>query len=1132
MALKFWLGGARSDKSQKLREYILEEADRNPGTDYLIVVPEQFGLSTQREYVLASRNKGILNIDVLSFMRLAHRISDEVGSYDTTVTTLDDMGKNLILQLIASSERDQLTAFEKNIDRLGTVTRLKSMISEFMQYGIAPDKVDEMINTADKKGRGLLAGKLKDVNYLYRRFLEFIKDKYTTTEETLDRVSSIIYKSDTIKKSVIVFDGFTGFTPVQNKLIATLMEYAKDIHVALLLEDSTDVFDMSRTTIDKLERMASDRQVIVREPYEGAELRSEPEYKIFAALNPEEEMEMVAADIRRRVIRDGCRYKDIAVITGDLDSYRRIVTREFRKYEIPCFVDRTQPMLLNPFVEYIRSLIEIYSDNYSYEAMFRFLKSGMYPLEPADIDMLDNYCLAAGIKGSSSWHKPFYKTTDTFKADKVTELEKLRKDIIADLDLFSEEILGEKNVITASTKASVRSFTIALYKLIEKQDIEEKLKTKTADFKEKGDFEKAAEYDQVYVKVMRILEEIVDLIPDEMVDVRSFGDIVNAGLDSIRIGTPPLGSDYVQVGDLVRSRLNDIKVLYIVGANEGIIPGNSGSSGVIGESDRQFLMDNVDDLTIAPTARQDAFNQRLYLYMALNKPEEALVLSYSGMTLDGKTALPSYIIRKVKKDKKVRPVRQTENVREKLLTKETGFGLFATLIRKILSGEAVREEVQLAKELMNFYGKEPDYQKRMINVLNHSLMLEDLSDDNSIGRAVAQAIYGRRITGSVTRLESYANCAYQYFLRYGLSLKKREVFSFEASDLGNIFHNSLAEYSDLITKKGYTWLDVPDEESEKLMDEAVGSVIAKEGDAALYSTARTAYMVSRIKRIMKKTAEVVTAQAKAGVFRPKHFELDFTSMDNLDSLHFKLSEDEEMRLLGRIDRVDTLDEDDKVYVKIIDYKSSGKSMDLAAVYEGRQLQLLVYLNAALENEEKTSGRQAIPAGVLYYHIEDPLVDDDGDNDEEHIKAKIMDKLKLTGFINGDDNGKVIAYMDAGLDRGGKASSLKASRKKDGTLGKSADIVSGEDMALMGEYVNKKICQIGRDILDGNIGVPVADGKKRLTEPNCTWCDYKSICASNRAVNNPETQDEDTAKCTDEKEDYLQMMREVINGIHD
>ena len=360
MPLKFWLGGASSDKSRRLIKYILDEAEKNPQRQYLVVVPEQFGLSTQQELVKSSPRKGILNIDVLSFTRLAHRISDEVGSYASGITTLDDMGKSLLIGMLASKHKKDLKVFGDNLDKPGYTDRIKSVISEFMQYGITVEKAEELARKTGEAGRGLLAGKLSDIALIYGSFKEYTKDRYTTVEETLDAVSALVPHSDTVKNSVIVFDGFTGFTPVQNKLIGVLMEYALDIHVALLLEDCIqekaenaqlkehELFYLSKHTMNQLGRMADERHVVIEDPYKahehgisntcyskgeiaytGTENRKKlnntterPAVRVFAGRNPSEEVKMVCGAISDLVAGKGYRYRDIAILTGDRKSTR------------------------------------------------------------------------------------------------------------------------------------------------------------------------------------------------------------------------------------------------------------------------------------------------------------------------------------------------------------------------------------------------------------------------------------------------------------------------------------------------------------------------------------------------------------------------------------------------------------------------------------------------------------------------------------------------------------------------------------------------------------------------------------------------------------------------------------------
>ena len=1095
MSLKFWLGGAASDKSDKLTQYVLKEAAKNPSVQFLVVVPEQICLKTQKEYVFKSENHGILNIDILPFTRLAHRITDEVGDSRANVTTLDDMGKSLLLEHIAGIHKDELTVLGENIGKLGYIEKVKSAVSEFMQYGISVEKAYELADKSDKLGRGLLASKLKDIAFLYDQFTKTIKDRYTTVEETLDRTADIVHNSDTIKNSVIVFDGFTGFTPVQIKLIGRLMEYAKDIHVALILDESEEVkehelFTLSRRTINQLEKMADDRQIRIEDPYKSYGER-EITHVIFSEQNPEEEIETVCRNINNLIRTKGYRYKDIAIISGDIEIYRRAFERILGSHNFPYFIDKPEPVLMNPLTEYVRSVISIYADNFSSDSIFRFLKSGMSGFDNEEICVLENYCIAAGVRGYKKWHSRFVETTRTFDSDKIIEIDKIREKVTDKIDLLAQFRLKP------SEKCSVRDFATALYNFIDGDGINEKLKKSADEFETMGNLEKKEEYSQVYVRFMNILDQLCELIPEEKVTVREFGELIDAALSEVRIGILPGMLDYIQIGDLTRSRLDEPKALFVVGANDGIIPSCGVKGGIINDSDKEFLLAEDKELELSPTAREDAYTQRLYLYMMLNAPTQMLYLSYARMSSDGKSQAPSYIVRTLKKrypQAENLQVKQPQDYRDAYL--EVINNLYS-----VICGEADKVTTDRVLELLRvLLGSGDDsvkHSEKLRKALDYALLGggDFAREGDTIGKALASALYGKKIVGSVTRLETYANCAYQYFLKYGLKLNERETFAVEANDLGTIFHASLSEYAALMEEENISWTDISEEDEKRLIERAVEKSVAAENMAKMYTTARTTYMVCRIKRIMRRTVNVLQQQLKHGEFVPKHFEFDFDSMGDLNCLNIRLSDDEMMRLKGRIDRVDTASQEEETYVKIIDYKSSGKSMNLLAVYEGRQLQLLTYLNAAMEAEQNESGNSEnaiIPAGILYYRIDDPFVTQGAESDEE-IRKSIMKELRLKGLINSDGN--IAELIDRDLSQGSEV--LSVSRKKDGTFSSasSGQLASGDDFEVLSQYVNLKIKEIGRDIMDGKIAIEEPDGKRRFSKTDCKYCEYKSVCTN-------------------------------------
>ncbi len=702
MALQLWMGNSGSGKSYRLYQHVIREAQKHPERTYLVIVPEQFTLQTQQDLVLMHPKRGIMNIDVLSFARLAYRVFEEVGFANASGILIDDMGKSLILRHLAGQYEDQLPVLGNNLKKLGYINEVKSVISEFMQYGIGSRELTLLEEKTSASGKTMLNRKLKDIQVLYRAFLSYTDQKYTTSEELLERVSSILPDSVKIKKSVLVFDGFTGFTPVQYKLIAALLQNCVDVYVTVLLdtirkerscelkgkyeiEGEQELFYLSKKTIRELKRLAESLNIekrpdyVIEDPvparyrflgggYEqigatdsvNTEMMIRPDaipfddnkitdaIQIFTGVDPEEEMKSVAIKIQELIRRQGYRYRDIAVVTGDIDTYMHCAQRVFKQYEIPYFMDKTQPILLNPLIEYLRAIISVLADDYSYEGMFRYLKSSLTDFDKAEIDRLENYVLACGIKGSRQWKRRFIRKAASMQTEDLLALDLMRDKITADFEIFDTE------------GTTVRSYADALYRFLIRAKMQEKLAAYETGLKECGDFARAKEFAQVYKQVMDLLDKLVELLGEEEMTIGEFGALLDAGFDEIRIGVIPAGTDYVQVGDITRTRLRKIKALFFVGVNDGIIPMSSGTGGIISDMDREFLMDLDEGIELAPSARMQAYTQRLYLYMVMTKPEEKLILSYAKLSEDGKSIRPSYLIQTVRSLFPALPAQQTE----------------------------------------------------------------------------------------------------------------------------------------------------------------------------------------------------------------------------------------------------------------------------------------------------------------------------------------------------------------------------------------------------------------------------------------------------------------------------------------
>ncbi len=1125
MSLRFYFGGSGAGKSTGVYKEIIARSMAEPDRNFLIVVPDQFTMQTQKELVTLHERGGIMNIDVLSFGRLSHRIFEEVGGNDTPV--LDDTGKSLVLRKVATGLKDSLPVLGANLEKQGYVHEIKSAISEFMQYGIAPDDVEKLIAFAGN--RGALKAKLQDLEVLYKGFKEYIKEQFITTEETLDLLQKALHRSRIIPGSVVVFDGFTGFTPIQNRVVQELMLLAQEVIVTVtvdvsaltdkasggndaggkapwILQGEQELFYMGRKMTSDLCKLAEAVRVprgedvylggcdgegrfgkqsalghlernLFRYPMKVWE-QEQDEIQIYEASTVREEVHQTAILLEKLVREKGYCYRDVAVVCGDLESYGEHAETEFAMMGIPCYIDRTRGIVLNPFIEYIKSALRMLEKDFSFETVFQYLRSGLTDFTMDEIDTLENFVRERGIRGRKKWGQPFTCRTDQKGKPEEAEAELAKIEYYN--GLRSRLLSGLEPLDNLKKKSTAGEFVKGLYEFLTEAKVAEKLALYEAKFEGEGNLTAAKEYGQIYRLVMELLDQVMGLLGEEMMTLKEFADILEAGFGEIEVGTIPQNVDRVLVGDIERTRLKEIKVLFFLGVNDGNIPRAAGKGGIISDIDREFLC--ASGLELAPSPRQQMYSQRLYLYMNMTKPTERLYLSYSKMNGEGKSIRPAYLVDIIKKMYPgiVFSQPETKGWQEQIITPPSGMKYLAGALRDYVSGYPVEEDV-----FTLYHVYKDDYEERLANVLLQAAFKK--YEESTLGKELARKLYGQILQSSVSRLESYAACAYSHFLKYGLGLKEREEFGFESTDMGNVFHSVLEEFAHKLEESGYTWFNFPEEFGRSAVAEAMEMIAAQYGNTVLYSSARSAYAVKRMERILTRAVLTMQYQIRKGMFVPGSYELAFSKVSDFESVNIALSEEEKIRLRGRIDRVDTCVSDDKLYVKVVDYKSGKRQFDLVAVYYGLQLQLVVYMNAAMEMEKKKHPeKEVIPAAMLYYHVADPATEAKGEISPEELNQKLLEELRTTGVVN--DREDVIGKLDAELT--GKSDVVPVERKKDGSLSAKSSVLSSDELQQISSYVNCKIKEIGKEILAGKIALnPYENGAKNA----CEYCEYKGVC---------------------------------------
>ncbi len=1114
MALRFIIGGSGSGKSTALQEEIIKRAEKEPGRQFIIVVPDQFTMQTQKEIVERTPRKGIMNIDVQSFGRLCHRLSDEVGETERIV--LDDTGKNLLLRRIAGQLAEELPAIGSSLKHSGYIHEVKSVISEFMQYGLGVEEVQRLIDYAD--GKKLLQAKLRDIKKIYESFQEWLGQDYIAKEEKLAILAGDILKSEQLKGSVVAFDGFTGFTPVQDQVITQLMSVCSEVIVTIILPtaeaesyrrhpEEHRLFALSDKTMRSMEQLAQnagcERGADLYMPegtvyrYQGRPVldfleqnlfrgrdavyteSTAEELSCFVAKDPKAELREIFRRIRHLTREQGMAYRDIAVVSGDLERYAPYAEELAAQYGIPIFLDNNQKLEQNPFVEFLRSAFEIVAKDFPYESVMHFLKSGMAEIDAEEIDTLENYLIATGIRGERAWSKEFTRRPAYLKKDEEGPEALVR---INATRVRITEILAPLSEVKAGGTAE--QITAALYRFITENNIFEKLEEYVAFFHEAGDAAREKEYAQIYRYVCELLEQIAGLLKEETLTLTEYLEILEAGISEIKVGVLPLDADRIVIGDMERTRLKPIRVLFFAGVNDGVVPKSSGTGGMISDLDREFL--SASGFALAPTPRQQMYIQRLYLYHVMSRPSERLVVSYAQTDSKGESIRPSYLIgvlRQLFSELRIEaalpqltdPGLRKAQVAEQLSAYAAGALGDAEQKDFFTLYEAVRDEdEQLAKELTDaaFYRYHP----------------EALSEKRTTG------LYGRVLKNSVSRMEQFAECAYAHYLKYGIQLQPRETHELQSFDIGNLYHAVLEQFGRSMEAEGLDWQGISEEEMRRLLESAITQVVGEYGREQLSQDARTAWQWNHMERVLMRTIRITKYQLSKGSFVPVRYESEFQRDVVLTE------QKSHMLLRGKIDRLDRMEQDGKQYLKVTDYKSGQRKLAMESIYAGMQLQLLLYLKEAVTQMKKEHPQQeVIPAAVFYYILRDPIVElkdaselqgaEEKDAAAGQILAELRKELRVTGLISTDE------AVLRGLDRteGSSSDVIRVRRKKDGTFYKDSEVIEAGDLNILMDYVEQKVAELGSEILTGEKAAAPFD------EDSCKFCAHKEICPFDRKL---------------------------------
>lgn len=1026
-----------------------------------------------------------MNVEVLTLSRMATRVMEEIG--EIIHTRLSKVGKSMLIYDILSKEKNNLKFLgksDKNIDIVG------NMLTEFKKHSINV----ENLNSFDFSDEYIKL-KIKDISIIYEKYNQKINGKFIDENDSMDILVKLLPYSKMFNDSIIYIDDFMGFTKQEYLVFENLLIKCKEINVAIcsnelerFTEKENDIFyfnkiyarkllqiaenngaEVIRTYLSNIHRFKNDELKFLEENiYEinpkkyiyGAE-----SINLFLANNPYSEMEYVAKKVINLIRNEGFKYNEIGIVTQNIDEYIEIAKAVFDKYEIPLFIDSKKDLNQNILIKYIIAMLDIYSKNWSYDAVMNFLKIGLNEFSSEEIYELENYCKKWGIKSSKWYNREFnYEPINELQ----TRMEKLRKAIIAPILKFKNDV---------SDNRTVYEITKHLYNYLIDNKINEFLDAK---IKKYNSIEISDEYNTSFKVLVNIFDELVLLFGDEKISFEKYKELVQVGIKSSELGKLPATQDQVVLGDIDRSRSNNIKALFVVGINDGVFPANSREEGYLNDSDRQLLKDN--GFEIAKDSTELLYESQFNIYRTLTLPEEKLFLSYYSSNKEGKSVRPSILIKKIKR---LYPsIKEESDIIQKqheITTEEATFEEALNIYKEYLEGKEISDDW---KEILSYFYKT---RKDSFDVAMAGMKYTNLPEQ--INKNNIQKLYGNTLRTSVSRLEAYRQCPFSFHLTYGLKLKEKDELKMAVIDTGSFMHEVIDEFFKRLDENSININSISNEQIKTLVDEIIEELLQMSKYYTFSSTAKFKLLTRRLKKVVLKSMEYIVYSLKNSDFSILGHEVEFNNLSEFKPIQMSLFDNSSIEITGKIDRVDLGTIDGKQYVRVIDYKSSTKKMDLNKVVSGLQIQLITYLDALTEQKDYEA------SGVLYLGLIDNIVKSVKNISEDDIEREIRKAFKMQGYVLADVN--VIKTMDKTLENSSTSDIIPVSFTKDGDIMSSrSSTLTKKEFQNLQKTVKKTIKEIGKQILEGRIDIKPYNYEKKT---GCDFCKYKTICNFNTNI---------------------------------
>ena len=1082
----------------------------------LLIVPAQFTLKAEEAALSHLQAKGFFDLHIMSGNRLRSRILSEVGQ--TGKTAINSMGRNMLLRKIAAEKKSDLHTFSNVAHTDEFLSMAGDFIVQLKQNNLNPQNLKNIASHAGE--REILKKKLEDMHTIYTAYQELMQGKFNDSEDMLKAVCERVQKSHFIATSEIWYYDFYSFVPSEIDFMRELIKYSANLNVVLTNGNSRDqdqlLFSPAVRSINSLKKAAEDLNIdcsitAVDEAFKydkkpgalahvEAQLYSMPcdifyakdeplPLHVLRAGTPYTESETIASQIQTLVREHHYSYDDIAVFTNDIAVRGAILGRIFSLNDIPFFIDEKRTLLHNPLIKTITSLLNIVSDHFKTEDVLQFLKGGLV-LPAADVEDFENYVLRYHIK-NNRFLTPFKYGSKALGKEKMLSLEKARLQLERTISPFRENLLNA---------SSVKDKSAVLYNFLAKTlKIPDLLTEQSLKLAEAGMVEAAEEAQQVWAIFLELLDQMVELLGNEDIGISDYRNILEASFSDIKVGLLPQSEHKVLIGTVGRSRIPAVKALFIAGVNDGILPTDPSEEGILTERELSLL--EKQGFTLSKNGMRKQEEERLTIYKAFSRPSQELYLSYSVADAEGKEIRPSSLIAQILSmfpDLAEEPdIENADSEAGFIQSKRMAASRLSDSLRRVISGE----EEMLSPLLQQSYNVLLDMNEERLQMIKKGLFFTN--QKAPLPPQTTVSLYcneEEEFSFSPSRLERFAGCPFMHYVSYGLRPEEQKSFGISGSEIGDIHHECLmhlsrdlsAEAKDAglyATHPDSPWMTITKAECDQRMSKIVQTMMQENFEGLLQAGEEEKYRTKRVAEVSGKFAWKMIEHVRKGSIDQILAEVSFGKgpLCTLPAIEIDAGTNR-VSIEGKIDRVDFLNTDkDNLYVKIIDYKSGNVVFRKDKIEKGLSLQLMIYLEGALGCKEN-----AKPAGMFYYHIEDPLLeaslkDVAADSISEDMLKAIEKKYQMDGlFIN---ESAVVRGIDNTIAEGGKSTVITVENKdKEYVSSKSMTSEEFEEFRTSFKEALRTLC---KNLLGGSIAVEPRRLDKNTTA--CTYCPYSSIC---------------------------------------